>query len=83
MKGYRENSCTSKQSPVGIAPHLSNKVLVITIMMMRIMFMIMMIMIMITMTMMMKLHLLDRCAKRAVPVEGRNSKLGKVDLLDD
>ena len=44
MKGYRENSCTSKQSPVGIAPHLSNKVLVITILMMRIMFMIMMIM---------------------------------------
>ena len=34
MKGYRENSCTSKQSPVGIAPHLSNKVLVMNMMMM-------------------------------------------------
>ena len=33
MKGYRENSCTSKQSPVGIAPHLSNKVLVMMMMM--------------------------------------------------
>ena len=33
--------------------------------------------------MIMKLHLLDRCVKRAVPVEGQNSKLGKVDLLDD
>ena len=44
--------------------------------------MIMMIMIMITMTMMMKLHLLDRCVKHAVPVEGRNSKLGKVNILE-
>ena len=41
MKGYRENSCTSKQSPVGIAPHLSNKVLVMIVMMIVMMMMMM------------------------------------------
>ena len=80
---YQENSCTSKQSPVGIAPHLSNKVLVMIVMMIVMRMMMAIAMMTMVMMLMMKLHLLDRCVKRAVPVEGRNSKLGKVNLLDD